>query len=290
MRRLKKWMMMIGAGALTMGMAACGQTAEPTAGSEGEQETASKLTLEEVYAKSAEASEKINSLHADMKTNQLMSMQPAGMEMDMEMDISMDLTTDPPAFYQTSETSIVSEDIENENPMKMEMYLTEQGMFLFDPTMQSWLKMPDESVEELKGLADQQTADPSQQLEDLEAFQDDFTFEQTEEEYILKLDAEGEKFKELIDRQLDKTLGQLELEAQTALEDMKIHSVSYEIFIDKETFLPNSMNVDMALDMNIEGETMSIQSDVEAVYSKYNEIEAIIVPEEVIEQAEEMAF
>ena len=273
-----------------MGMAACGQTAEPAAGSGEEKEAASELTLEEVYAKSAEASEQIESLHADMKTNQTMSMQPAGMEMKMAMDISMDLTTDPLAFYQTSETSVVSEDIENENPMKMEMYLTEQGMFLYDATMQSWLKMPDESVEELKGLADQQTADPSQQLEDLAAFQDDFTFEQTEDEYILKLDAEGEEFKELIDKQLDKTLGQLELEAQTALEDMQIHSVSYEIFIDKDSFLTNSMNVDMDLDMNIEGETMSIQSDVQAVYSKYNEIEAITVPAEVIEQAEEMAF
>ncbi|RNF39268.1 DUF6612 family protein [Planococcus salinus] len=289
---MKKWTVFMGAGVLAFGLSACGQTAEPAEGSDENANTnaESELTLEEVFANSTEATEQANSLHADIVTNQQMTMQPGGMEMNMEMNSAMDMTQDPLAFHQTSETSIVSEDIENENPVAMEMYFTEDGMYMHEATMDTWLKMTGESVEQLKSLADEQTADPSQQLEQLAGFQDDFTFKQTEEEYILTLDASGEKFKELINQQMDKTLGQIELEAQTALEDMTIHHVFYEIFIDKETFLTNNMNMEMSLDMNIEEETMSIQTDVQVDYSKYNEIEEITVPQEVIDQAQEMAF
>lgn len=276
------------AATLAIGLAACGETAEPTSGDEPAKGQDSDLTVEEVYAKSVEASEGITGLHADILTDQVMAMEAEGMEINMKMDSAMDMTTEPLAFHQTAETAIESEEIENSNPMSMEMYYTDQGMFMYEETMATWLKMPDDSIGDLKGLADQQTADPAQQLEELAEFQDDFTFEQSEEEYILTLDASGEKFQKLMDQQLDKTLGQMEIEAQMVLEDMTIHSVNYVIHIDKETFLTNSMDMMMDMDMNIEGETMNIKSDVQADYSQYNEIDAITVPAEVLEQAQKI--
>lgn len=282
--------MVISAGALTMGLAACGETAAPAEGSEGSKEANSELTLEQVFTKSSEASEKINSLHADMLTKQQMGIESMGMEAEMEMDIAMDMTVEPIAFYQTAETKIVSEEMGNQEPMTMEMYMTEEGMYMKDPTIGSWIKMPDENIKDLQTMIDQQAANPSQQLEDLEAFQDDFTFEQTEDEYVLTLNAEGEEFQALIDQQMEQVLGQMDLEAQTAMQEMKINAADYEIFIDKETFLLNNMNVEMDIEMNIEGDTMSIKSDVEAAYSKYNEVKAITVPEEIIDQAKEMSF
>lgn len=285
---MKKWIMFMSAATLTVGLSACGETAEPASGGEAAKGEDSDLTVEEVYAKSVEASEGVTGLHADILTDQEMVMGTEGMEINMKMDSAMDMTTEPLAFHQTAETAIESEEIENSNPMSMEMYYTDEGMFMYEETMATWLKMPDESIEDLKGLADQQTADPAQQLEELAEFQDDFTFEQTEEEYILTLDASGEKFQELMDQQLEKTLGQMEIEAQMVLEDMTIHSVNYIINIDKETFLTNSMDMTMDMDLNIEGETMNIKSDVQADYSQYNEIDAITVPAEVLEQAQEI--
>ncbi|TWT04205.1 hypothetical protein FQV26_14795 [Planococcus sp. CPCC 101016] len=286
---MKKWIMFMSTATLAIGLSACGETAEPASGDESAKGEDSDLTAEEVYTKSVEASGEITGLHADIVTDQVMTMQPDGMVINMKVDSAMDMATDPLAFHQTAETSIVSEDIENTNPMNMEMYFAEEGLYMYEETMDTWLKMPDESIEDLKGLADQQTADPSQQLEELAEFQNDFTFEQTADEYILTLDASGEKFKELMDQQLEKTLGQMEIEAQMGLEDMTIHSVNYIINIDKETFLTNNMNMKMDMDMNIEGEPMNIKSDIQADYSEYNEIEAIAVPAEVIEQAQEIA-
>lgn len=285
---MKKWILFMSTATLAIGLSACSETAEPASGDEETKGEDSKLTVQEVYTKSVKASEDITSVHADIITDQIMAMQSDGMEMNMAVDSSVDMTIDPMAFYQKSETSIVSEDIDNSNPMNMEMYFTDQGMYMYEETMATWLKMPDESIEDLKALADQQTADPSQQLEELAEFKDDFTFKQTEDTYILTLDASGDKFKELMDQQLDKTLGQMELEAQMVLEDMTIHSVNYIITIDKETFLTTSMDMKMDMDMNIEGEMMNITSDMQADYSKFNEIKAIIIPEDVLNTAQDI--
>ncbi|WP_422122141.1 DUF6612 family protein [Planococcus sp. X10-3] len=284
---MKKWMTYMGAGALAFTLSGCGETAQP-ADDSGDDNAAgtSDLTLEEVFSRSAEANEGVSSLHADVLTNQFMSMGEAGMEMEMEVDLGMDMTVEPLAFYQTAETSIVSEDIQNDNPMTMEMYYTEEGLFTYEPTMDMWIKMPEDSLVGMGDLMSQDSVDPSEQMDQLHAFQDDFVFEQSTDEYILKLDASGEQFKNLLDEQLEGTLGQMEIEAQRFLEDMTIHSASYEVFIDKETFLTNKMNVKMDIDMNIEGDTMSILSDIQSTYSQYNEIDAIVVPDEVLEQAE----
>ncbi len=285
---MKKWIMIMTTATVAMGLSACGETAEPASGDNTTKGEDSELSVQEVYEKSLEASEDITSLHANIVTDQQMAMQPDGMEINMKMNSAMDMTIEPLAFYQKAETSLVSEDIDNASPMNMEMYFTDQGMYMYEQTMATWLKMPDESIEDLKVLADQQTADPSQQLEDLAEFKDEFTFEQTADAYILTLDASGEKFKELMDQQLDKTLGQMEIEAQMGFEDMTIHSVNYVIHIDKESFLTTSMDMKMNMDLNIEDEMMSIQTDMQADYSKFNEIEAITVPEDVLNEAQDI--
>lgn len=273
---------------LAIGLSACSETAEPASGDQTTKGEDSELTVQEVYAKSVEASEDITSVHANSSTDQKMAMQGDGMEVTMAIKSSMDMTIDPVAFHQKAETTIVSEDIDNSNPMSMEMYFTDQGMYMYEETMATWLKMSDESIEDLKALADQQTANPSQQLEELAEFKDDFTFKQTEDEYILTLDASGEKFNELMEQQLEKTLGQMELEAQMMLEDMTIHSVNYVIYVDKESFLTTGMDMKMDMDVNIESEIMNIKSDMQVDYSRFNEIEAITVPAEVLEQAQEI--
>lgn len=104
----------------------------------------------------------------------------------------------------------------------------------------------------------------------------------------MKLNASGEEYQELIGEQMEQMLGQMDMEVQTVLEGMTINEVAYEIFIDKETFLPSVINIDMDLDMEIEGESMNIKSVVDSEYSKYDEIDSITVPAEVIEQAQEI--
>lgn len=283
---MRKWTMGIGTAVLAVGLAACGSAAEPAEEMDQDAEV-SDMSLEEVFQSSMEASEAVKSLHMDMVTNQQISMDGEGMEMAMEMSSSMDMTLEPMAFYQKSETNIASEDVVNDNPAgTMEMYFTEaDGLFLYEPFMEQWLQIPDEGFEGLASMADVQTADPSVQLEQLKQFQDDFTFEQTADEYILTLNASGEEFKSLLQGQVEQTFSEMQVDMEALLEEIDVNSIEYELFIDKETFLTNRMNMVMDMDMGMEGESMNIKSDMEAEYSDYNEIDAIAVPDEVKESA-----
>ncbi|XKE95205.1 hypothetical protein LG326_02355 [Metaplanococcus flavidus] len=284
---MKKWIAYMGAGAIALTLAGCGESAEPS--EETDPNETSDLTLEELFAKTTAASEEAKSFHMDMVTNQTMAMGPE-MDMDMKMDVSMDMTVEPLAFYQKAQSTFVSEGMDDMPAMETEMYYTADGLFSYDPMMDMWVKLPEDEMEDLEALMmmEQQSGDLAGQLEQLEAFQDDFTFEQTGDEFVLTLDAAGEEYEKLITEEMGQMLGELDVEAQEIMDGMNINKIYYEIFIDKETYQPNTINMTMDFDMEMEGESVNIQSDMQAEYSNFNGIDEIIVPAEVIENAEEM--
>ncbi|WP_282020454.1 DUF6612 family protein [Planomicrobium okeanokoites] len=284
---MKKWIAYMGAGAIALTLAGCGESAEPS--EETDPNETSDLTLEELFAKTTAASEEAKSFHMDMVTNQTMAMGPE-MDMDMKMDVSMDMTVEPLAFYQKAQSTFVSEGMDDMPAMETEMYYTADGLFSYDPMMDMWVKLPADEMEDLEALMmmEQQSGDLAGQLEQLEAFQDDFTFEQTGDEFVLTLDAAGEEYEKLITEEMGQMLGELDVEAQEIMDGMNINKIYYEIFIDKETYQPNTINMTMDFDMEMEGESVNIQSDMQAEYSNFNGIDEIIVPAEVIENAEEM--
>lgn len=284
---MKKWMAYMGAGALALTLAGCGESAEPS--KETDPNETSDLTLEELFTKTTAASEEAKSFHMDMVTNQTMVMGPE-MDMDMKMDVSMDMTVEPLAFYQKAQSTFVSEGMEDMPAMETEMYYTADGLYSYDPMMDMWVKLPADEMEDLEAIMmmEQQSGDLAGQLEQLEAFQDDFTFEQTGDEFVLTLDAAGVEYEELISEEMGQMLGELDVDAQEIMDGMTIHKIYYEIFIDKETYQPNTINMTMDFDMEMEGESVNIQSDMQAEYSNFNGIDTITVPAEVIENAEEM--
>ncbi|MEZ0480093.1 DUF6612 family protein [Planococcus sp. SSTMD024] len=291
---MRKWVAVIGTGAAVVGLGACSNAEAPTTEEESEnpaQEAPEETqSASEVYAEAVKASQQVESLRAQSNTEQQMKMQPDGMEIDMTVDSEMEMTYEPLAFHQTGETSIVSEDIDNANPMLTEMYMTEEGLYMHETSVDMWLKMPEEMHENMKSIAGQQSADPARQLDELGDFEEDFVLEETDEAYILTLDASGEEFQELTDEQLEKTLGQMEIEAPLSPEDLEVHAVNYVITLDKETYLADRMEVDMELDVDVRGEMMAIESQMQVDYSDYNAIEPIEIPPEVLEQAQEIEF
>ncbi len=287
MSDLKKWIACVGAGAIALTLSGCGESAKPL--EQTDPNETSDLTLEELFAKTTAASEEAKSFHMDMVTNQTMAMGPE-MDMDMKMDISMDMTVEPLAFYQKVQSSFVSEGMEDMPAMETEMYYTADGLYTYDPMMDTWVKMPAEEMQDLEALMmmEQQSGDLAGQLEQLEAFKDDFTFEQTGDEFVLTLDAAGEEYEKLISEEMGQMLGEFDVEAQEILDGMTINRIQYEIIIDKETFQPNTLNMTMDFDMEMEGESVNVQSDMQAEYSNFNGIDTITVPAEIIENAEEI--
>jgi hypothetical protein len=271
-------------------LAACNETAKPVnesaAGTEKEEtktEESSEMTLEEVLKKSTEASEELKSFSVNMDMSQVMSSGAEGENMNIDSVIDMDVTTDPMAFYQKMTMSMAGA----EESYDIESYFTEEGMFLYDAAGKQWMKFPKEMSDDLLQMSSQQT-NPGEELKKLQEFVDDFTFEQDAKSYILKLKADGEKFNDFVKETAAETLPP-ELAANgEMLDNMNIKGVEYEIVIDKETFYPSVLNMIMDMEITAEGQKISMKQNMNGQYSNYNKVEAITVPQEVLDTAVEM--
>lgn len=268
-------------------LAACGQTAEPTTSDDSNEnnanteETSSDLTLAEVFDKASEANNNLESFSIIMDMKQNMNI--GDESTDMHSSITMDVVQEPLSLKQ-----ITSVDLGELGVQEMESYFTEDGFFLYEPTEDQWMKLPSELSEEVLQLSDSQM-NVDDQLGQFKDFVDDFTFEQDDTHYILHLDAEGEKFNELFAQ----TMGDMMPEDMLGLEvdifeNINFNQVEYEIYIHKDTFYFEDMNVKMDYDMEIEGESFSLKQDIQSTYSNHNEIGEIIVPDDVIDQAVEL--
>lgn len=287
---MKKWTGWIAAGVLTLGLAACGETAKPT--SETPKEETSEKTLGEVFNEAVKVSKETKSMSAKVDMKQKIDYPKEEQSIDTAMNMDMNIMMEPLALYQKGTMTVPGEGSEQAKPMNMEMYMTEEGFYINDPESGQWVKMPKEMYDQMMNMSQQQV-EPAEQLKQLEQFKDDFTFEQTKDEYVLKLNAAGEKFNKLIETQVSQMMqGANGEEAKAMMEQMmkamKIEKVNYTIYIDKDSFQTTKMDVDMDMSMDIEGNEMKTSQVMHVIYSDYNKVAPIKVPEEVKNNAQEI--
>ncbi|MBS4191789.1 hypothetical protein KHA94_16490 [Bacillus sp. FJAT-49705] len=270
-------------------LAACNQTAQPVnepAKNDGKTEKQSELTLEEVFKKSTEASSNLKSFSVKMDMEQDMSSDQEELNMKTQSVIDMKVVTEPMAFHQKMNMKLDGESYETES------YFSEDGMFFYEPTGQQWMKFTQDMTDAFLQMSGQQQANPGEELQKLQKFADDFTFEQDSKNYILKLNASGEKFsefiKEMATKALPPELAGDEEALNEVLKNMKINKVNYEFLINKETFYPDAVNVNMEMEMTAEGQTMVMKQKVNGQYSDHNKVDKITVPQEIIDSAVEM--
>lgn len=286
---MKNWMKGLAVGLMALALSACNTPAEPKTEAETgkkvdvEVEKKSELTALEVYTKTVEASEEMNSLHAKMDIEQLIELPAEDMKMDSKIKIDMKMIVEPLAMYQKMKMDLGMGD---QGAMDTEIYMTEAGFYMHDPESDQWLKFPQEMsqdmIEQMGG-----GADPTPDLEMFMEFTDDFKFEQTNDEYILKLSASGEKFNKLMKAAVaDSMPAGLEMGEEVELmENMDVKHLEFEIFIDKKTFQTNAFNMDMDMTMMMEGKEMHIVQKMKSVISKINEIDKIDIPQDVLDEA-----
>lgn len=281
---MKKWITVFMASLFILILAACSDTAEPTP----ETDKVTELTLEEVYNKSIERQQELTSVSADLKVDQDMTLNVNGesIEVSAKSDMKMDMVNDPLSMYLNGTTTMQGPESANVN---MEMYMTEDGLFMHESVTNQWMKMPSEQFDAIMGQSAGQ-ADPEEQLEALKGFINDFKFEQTDKEYKLTMDAAGEQFKQYMLEQMQQNNNMALPEDQQVLENMTFDKINYVITIDKETF--DILNMYMVADLNIEidGQSMSMKMDTKIVYNNFNGVQSIEVPQEVIDQAVEVNF
>ncbi len=291
---MKNWLRGILLGILVLVLAACNSSDTPDAkpGTDGKPEETpeevqkEELTAQEVFEKVQENSEEMKSMHASMNIDQNIEVPSEQVDMDSKIKMEMDMIQDPLAMYQ-----VMDMDMGAEGAAKIEMYMTEEGFFMKDPESEQWMKLPAEYYDE---LSESMTAgaDPNLDFDTLEDFVEDFTMEEKDGQYILKLKASGEKFNALIQEELQDAgmMEGMDEETAAALETLEIHKFEYEIFVDKETFNMTAFNMIMDMEMGEGEELVRISQDMKADISKINEIDEIKVPQEVLDNAVEQAM
>src|SRR5690625_6797897 len=91
-----------------------------------------------------------------------------------------------------------------EDIMELEMYLIEDDLYIYESTSKQWLKTTTEMFDAID-MGDQQQ-DPAEQLKMIQDYTKELEFEENDDSYMLKLNADGEEFDKLFQKVHDITL------------------------------------------------------------------------------------
>ncbi|MFD1020554.1 DUF6612 family protein [Thalassobacillus hwangdonensis] len=234
----------------------------------------------ELFQKAVKASEKLESFHMEATMDQEITME--GMEdfpgMNTTTSLSSDIQVEPSAFHQTMEMM----------GQKIEMYYTEEALYLNESMNgeTKWYKAPEKLLEDLNQMGNMQQ-NPSEQMELLKEYSEDFSLENKEDSYILTFDAEGEKVNKLVQAIMKENLPEGQFNEEM-FEGLTTNQLSFNYTIDKEKYYPEKLDMELEIELEENGERTTINQKINAVYSKFNQVKNIKVPDEVMEQAEEL--
>lgn len=266
---------------LVFTLAACSDTAEPITGTQDK----SSLTLQQVFEKAIERQQTLKNVHATVDMEQYTEMVIEGetVQFSTSSDLEMDIQQNPMAMYTKG---TVAMDMGGESmEMPIEMYMSKaDGFYLLNGEENQWVKLPDDQYQQILAQTGAQT-DATVQLQQLKQFIDDFEFKQDDKSYLLTLNIEGDKFKEFIAGQLEATVGETAEMSNDLMKTMTFEDSKYELVIDKNTFDTKEIEMDLTMNMEMEGQPAQIVNDATIEYSKFDELAEITVPKEVKDKA-----
>ncbi|MDD1502160.1 hypothetical protein PVA17_05170 [Lysinibacillus sp. CNPSo 3705] len=285
---MNKFFKVLSVGALALTLAACNSSATP------KKDTTNKstLTLEQVYEKAIERQADIKSTSAKMETTQdsKIGSGDQSMEFSIKSKMDMDVVTDPIAMHLSGSMTMpdMASADQKSTEMPIDMYMKkDQGFFMKDETTKTWYKLPNEQFDAIMEQT-ASSADAKTQLNQLKNFIKDFKFEQTDNAYILSLDAKGDKFKELIDSEISKSMKDMGLE-ENPLDNLTIDKIHYVLEIDKKTFDTNKLDMNFDLKMKVEDQELSMKTKSVVTYTEFNHLKTIDIPQEIIDKAQSIA-
>src|SRR5699024_10798776 len=157
----------------TITMSACQQTATPT----GETSDQSDLTAEEVYNEALAVAEDMESAEVLFNMKQTIEA-PDEDAMSTEGEFVIQMTVDPISMHQEGSLTLDMADFPAED-VHMEMYFTEDDMYLYESDFDQWIMM-DSNMAEFIDMMGAQQQDPVEELKMIEDYLDDLTFEQSD--------------------------------------------------------------------------------------------------------------
>lgn len=241
----------------------------------------SELNIDEILDKSIQSMSELSSYSMDMNLIQDLVIPGEEAPVKISGTIKTDITMEPISLYQTMSLSSDMDDLTYDT----ENYITDDGFYMSNPEDGSWMKFPSEFAEQMK----ETQTDADEQLQLLKSFSEEITISEEDNEYVLTIKGSGEKFMDLT-RELLQQMGDSLAEDADLLSMMDMKVLDFVVHIDKETFYQTKIELDLELEMTEEGETMTMKQNINGTMSNFNGIDAIVIPEDVKNNAEEFAF
>ncbi|WLR51781.1 hypothetical protein LC040_02430 [Bacillus tianshenii] len=282
---MKKWALLFSI-AFALLLAGCGQEAgtdsSENAGEENAAKEEEKLTAEDVYKKATEKSQDMKNFELDGSMDMKMTFGEETQEMNMKINSKSQL--DPLLIHQTMESDAQSAEMEIP---KMEMYMTDEYMYMKDAQSGQWLKMKQAQQGFMKDMMEQQKSmSPVQNLEMLKQFADEMTLEETDDTYVLKITGNGDKLVDLV-KEMNPG-GASGVDFEQMMQQMNFEEIKYSYALNKETFQPESFEMDMTMSVTQNDQTMKINQHMTSNIKNINEVEDLSIPEEVKNNAQEI--
>ncbi|WP_078579322.1 DUF6612 family protein [Salipaludibacillus agaradhaerens] len=266
-----------------LSLAACGDTTSDDG-----------LSVEEILSKSISTMEELDSYTLSMEMAQTLEGENEEGELEsMSFDTTSDvsLTLEPMTMEIVTRMDMGELGLGEDTNMEFLSYFTEEdGFYIEDPTLGGWVKMGDDFSDDLMAISEMQTS-PEDQLKSFEDNITNLSVETTDTSYIISLDGDDLDMNDFLDQIGDLGFDDMGLGMEELNEmDMDIENISYKITVDKETFYQTEANIDMTYNMTMMGETISTSQQIHMVLSDFNNIDPIQIPEDVLEEAEELNF
>ncbi|NWL88619.1 hypothetical protein DMN77_13670 [Paenibacillus sp. 79R4] len=288
---MKKMVVLLLGVVLALGLTGCGQDkkADNNASSGAESNASAAVKTNEGVAAPA-ADELLTKLTDAMKDLKSLSMTATSkqhlvvkvgedtQEQNIDMEIKSDIIQDPLSMKQ--ELHMAMGDLGNQD---VTQYITADGIYML--TGGSWVKLTDETMIATLKDAAKDTADATQQIEQFKTIAGEMKVTEEGGDYVLKANLSGDNMKELAKSLLSQNGGENQAETMAVLDQMNIDNINIVYSINKETYLPSKMSVEMNMDMEAEGQQVSMEMKMDSAFSKFNEIDAIEVPQEALDNA-----
>ena len=290
---MKKWTAGLLSVILVMGITACSKDKEaekattppaaeqPAAGKTDETKAeapkeAAVPSADELIQKSAEASQKMKSfsMDSDIKQNIVISAGESKQEQKVNISMKIDTTLDPMEMYQEMKMEMPGQGTQD-----IKQYITQKG--IYSQVGGQWVQIPKEQEQQILDSMKMTTQGPEKQLEQFKTISKDAKVSEEGDQYILTADVSGDNLKELA-----KTyMGQAGGEAAAMLEQMNIKSMKITLGVNKETYFATKTDLNMVMEMEQEGQKVSLEMEMTSGLSKHNEIDKIEVPKEALDGA-----
>jgi len=286
---LKKWTTLFIGALLAVSLAACGNDTDNTAtppatnnettnegNTPAEQQT--KIpTLDELITKTNAATKEMKSFRTEANIDQNLKLDAGEQSQDQQVKTSlkMDIIKDPMMIYQEMNMEMSGQEAQN-----VKQYITSDK--IYSQVGDQWVTIPENQtaalIEQMKA-----SMNPEGELEQFKKIEEDTEVTEEGDNYVINADVSGDNVKELAKAVMEQNGSDAQMQAM--LDQMNITSMKMKYMINKETYLPASTDVAMVMEMEQNGQKMTMDMKMNSTFSNQDKVEEIKIPQEALDSA-----